>query len=280
MTPPQPRPTRRRLLVGAAAAAAAIPAAPLPAAPASDRELLALLALVEQSQIDRYGAILDAFDDAAFTAEGFPAGTRDRVAVMQRSEVAQLGALQSEPIDSPGPPPLGGLRAALGDAVTLENLATAAYAGAIPRIGRQGLLPELAGIHSVEARHAAWLAALIGDDPFPEPIDTPLPPGEIVARLQAIGGSAMPGGTPVADEDLALAIAAIAEDLGAAADAVQVIAAEPRDWPDSSLGCPREGELYAQVITPGFLVTVAVAGEEIAFHTDRRGNVVRCSENR
>lgn len=277
MTPLLPRSTRRGVLAGAALAAGALPAAArLPAAPASDRELLALLALVEQIQIDHYGAILDAFDDDAFLGEGFPAGTRDRVAAMLGAEETQFLALNSDTPGAMGIPPIAGPRAALSDAATLENLATSAYAGSIPRIGRQGLLPELVGIHSVEARHAAWLAALLGADPFPEAIDLPLPPAEIVARLQAIGESAAPAGTPAADEDFALAIAAIAAELGVAPDEVQVIAAEPRDWPDSSLGCPREGQVYLEVITPGFLVTVSFEGEEIAFHTDRRGNVVRC----
>lgn len=278
MTPLRRRPTRRGVVAGAAAlAAGARPTLPrLAAAPASDRELLTLLSAIEQIQIDHYGAVLAAFDESAFVGQGFPGGTRDRVATMLGAEETQLAALDGETLDTTGIPPIAGLRDALGDAAMLENLATAAYAGAIPRIGRQGLLPEMAGIHSVEARHAAWLAALLGADPFPEPIDTPLPPGEILARLQAIGKSAGPVGTPVADADLALAIAAIAEELGVASDMVQVTAVEPREWSDSSLGCPREGQVYLEVITPGFLVTVSVEGEVIKFHSDRRGNVVRC----
>ncbi len=51
---------------------------------------------------------------------------------------------------------------------------------------------------------------------------------------------------------------------------------EPRDWPDSSLGCPQPDMLYAQVITPGYLVVVEVSGEPIEYHTDDRGTVVRC----
>ena len=34
--------------------------------------------------------------------------------------------------------------------------------------------------------------------------------------------------------------------------------------------------LYAQVITPGYLVVVEVSGERIEYHTDELGTVVRC----
>jgi hypothetical protein len=71
-------------------------------------------------------------------------------------------------------------------------------------------------------------------------------------------------------------VAAIAQDLEVPVDSVQVLMAEPRDWPDSSLGCPQPDMLYAQMVTPGFLVQVEVSGEEIEYHTDERGSVVRC----
>ena len=45
---------------------------------------------------------------------------------------------------------------------------------------------------------------------------------------------------------------ALAEKLGIAADVPQLIVFEPVDWPDTSLGCPEPGKVYAQVITPGF----------------------------
>src|SRR5438132_10035603 len=45
--------------------------------------------------------------------------------------------------------------------------------------------------------------------------------------------------------------AAAASELGVGADAVVVQRVEPVDWPDASLGCPRPGMMYAQVITPG-----------------------------
>ncbi len=59
------------------------------------------------------------------------------------------------------------------------------------------------------------------------------------------------------------------------ADQVEVLAVEPREWADTSLGCPEPGNSYAQVVTPGFLVLVRVQGVIAEFHADGE-RVVRC----
>jgi hypothetical protein len=53
---------------------------------------------------------------------------------------------------------------------------------------------------------------------------------------------------------------------------------EAINWPDTSLGCPEPGKMYAQVITPGYRITVAGGGVEGTYHTDRQGNFVFCSQ--
>lgn len=58
--------------------------------------------------------------------------------------------------------------------------------------------------------------------------------------------------------------------------ALTVIHAEQRDWPDSSLGCPQPGKVYAQVITPGWLVIIAGPNVVFAYHTDAAGRAVQC----
>ncbi|OGG14735.1 hypothetical protein A2773_03920 [Candidatus Gottesmanbacteria bacterium RIFCSPHIGHO2_01_FULL_39_10] len=42
---------------------------------------------------------------------------------------------------------------------------------------------------------------------------------------------------------------------------------EKKDWSDSSLGCPKPGMMYAQVITPGYLITLEAGGQEYNYHT-------------
>jgi hypothetical protein len=99
-----------------------------------------------------------------------------------------------------------------------------------------------------------------------EPASEPIAPG---------AASPVAGSTPVVQE-LAPVISAIAEDLGVPADSLQVNTVESRTWPDSSLGCPQPDMLYAQVVTPGYLILVEVSGERFEYHADERGNLVRC----
>jgi rubrerythrin len=56
-------------------------------------------------------------------------------------------------------------------AVALENTGVAAYAGAAPSISNDDLLSAALSVHSVEARHAAYLNRLNGADPFPNAFD-------------------------------------------------------------------------------------------------------------
>jgi hypothetical protein len=36
-----------------------------------------------------------------------------------------------------------------------------------------------------------------------------------------------------------------------------LVAIEPREWPDTSLGCPRPGGVYAQVVVPGYAIILS-----------------------
>ena len=245
----------------------------------ADRELLDLLLTQEQMQVVHYSAILDTFDDTAFSAAGLSGSARGDIEAILTAEQAHIAALarpDGESTPAPAPPALTDLIDALTEAAELENLAVASYAFVIPELDRQRLLPALIGIHSVEARHAAWLATLLGSNPFPEAID----PALTLEQSEASSGEprVVPpaAGTPVASGNTASLTAAIADDLGVPSETVKIASVEPRNWPDSSLGCPHPDMLYAQVVTAGYLVLVDVSGERIEFHTDERGTVVRC----
>jgi PDZ domain-containing secreted protein len=67
----------------------------------------------------------------------------------------------------------------------------------------------------------------------------------------------------------------LAEQLNVSADRVQVVAIEAEEWADTSLGCPREDVMYAQVITPGYRVTLDVEGTAYTYHTGP-DHFVRC----
>jgi len=69
-------------------------------------------------------------------------------------------------------------------AVAFEDLAVAAYKDQIPLLRQPAFLAAAVAIHSVEARHAAWIRRLAGVLPAAHAFDEPLPRAE-VTRLVA-----------------------------------------------------------------------------------------------
>jgi hypothetical protein len=61
----------------------------------------------------------------------------------------------------------------LKTAVAFEDLAVAAYKGQARRIRSNAVLASALGIHTVEARHAAWMRYLNGDTPAVAAFDLP-----------------------------------------------------------------------------------------------------------
>jgi hypothetical protein len=57
---------------------------------------------------------------------------------------------------------------------------------------------------------------------------------------------------------------------------ISLISVEAVDWPDTSLGCPQPGMMYAQVITPGFRVILAAKDRTYEYHTDVERFAVLC----
>ena len=72
----------------------------------------------------------------------------------------------------------------LATAATLENVGVAAYDGAGQFIQSPELLTAAGTIVAVEARHAAYLNVVIGENPFPAAFETPMTPDEV---LEAAG---------------------------------------------------------------------------------------------
>ena len=65
-------------------------------------------------------------------------------------------------------------------AVAFEDLATAAYKGQAPKIKSRAYLAAALAIHSVEARHAAWIRRLAGFLPAADAFDEPLDDQRVV----------------------------------------------------------------------------------------------------
>jgi hypothetical protein len=68
----------------------------------------------------------------------------------------------------------------------------------------------------------------------------------------------------------------LAGELGIPVDEVNVVQAEKTRWSDSSLGCPEEGKMYAQAITPGYQVILEVDGQQYDYRANDQGLLKRC----
>jgi hypothetical protein len=67
----------------------------------------------------------------------------------------------------------------------------------------------------------------------------------------------------------------LARKLGVEKDAVTINFFKPTEWPDASLGCPAEGQVYTQQLTKGFTIELASAGRKYEYHSDMT-HVVPC----
>jgi hypothetical protein len=68
----------------------------------------------------------------------------------------------------------------------------------------------------------------------------------------------------------------LAQQLSISVDEISLVEARSVVWPDSSLGCPQEGIMYLQVLTPGFLLLLEHVGTNFEYHTDRSSHIVIC----
>jgi hypothetical protein len=72
------------------------------------------------------------------------------------------------------------------------------------------------------------------------------------------------------------AIVDLASRLSIPATDVELLEATSVVWPDGSLGCPREGMVYAQVLTPGYLIRLQSGDQIFEYHASRGTTVIFC----
>ncbi|HZB94977.1 MAG TPA: hypothetical protein VE268_03360 [Herpetosiphonaceae bacterium] len=75
-----------------------------------------------------------------------------------------------------------------------------------------------------------------------------------------------------------VAVATLASQLNLAPEEISVAEVRPVTWPDSSLGCPKPGMMYTQVLTPGYQIKLVRADKEYIMHTDRGHRAVQCPD--
>jgi hypothetical protein len=86
------------------------------------------------------------------------------------------------------------------------------------------------------------------------------PDRDLTAELNAVWDS-IPYGSLVD-----LAMADLASTLGLSVDQVTPLAVEAHTFPDTSLGVPQEGMMYAQVLTDGWIITLGAEGGTYTYH--------------
>jgi hypothetical protein len=83
----------------------------------------------------------------------------------------------------------------LKTAVAFEDLAVAAYKAKAPDIKSPALLAVAVSIHSVEARHAAWMRRLVGILPAAKAFDDAIEEPEILRIVESTGFITSPAAT-------------------------------------------------------------------------------------
>lgn len=97
------------------------------------------------------------------------------------------------------------------------------------------------------------------DGETPAPANTP--------AEEATPESQYPAGVEAARQQLAA-------DLDVEPEAITVASFEAREWPDACLGLPEEGQMCAEVITPGYLVALNAEDQIYSARTNQDGSVV------
>jgi hypothetical protein len=174
--------TRAGFIVAAGAAALGVAAATADdaaaALPASDVNVLNYALVLEYLQAAFYTEA-----ERAKALSGRPAKAAKKVGAVERAHVkAFRDLLGRKAVGRPHFDFQGVTEsndAFLKTAVAFEDLAVAAYKGQARRIRSGAVLTSALGIHTVEARHAAWMRYLNGNTPAASAFDLPRSRGEI-----------------------------------------------------------------------------------------------------
>ena len=179
----------RRAVIGGSAllAAAALPAAARAApSPARDADILNYALTLEYLQA--------AFYTEAERSRALSDRSQRAVRVLGAVERAHVAALRQQLGRKAVGRPTFNFKGVteseqpfLRTAVAFEDLAVEAYKGQAPLIGNKGILAAAVGIHSVEARHAAWMRHLFGILPAARAFDNAASRAQVTRVVAATG---------------------------------------------------------------------------------------------
>lgn len=99
---------------------------------------------------------------------------------------------------------------------------------------------------------------------------TPEPPLEN-ATPRVMPGPGIPNPSAAASNRAAVSLA---DDLQLDVENVEILSVEAVEWSDSSLGCPKAGQNYMSVVTPGFRVILEANEQQYEYHTNQDGTML------
>ena len=151
-----------------------------------------------------YRTGLEEFAEQDFVDAGFDASVRDYLSQIVENEETQVAFLTNTISDLGGDPvakddynfPYTSLPEFLALSQQVEEVGLDAYTGAAQYlIDNDELLTAALTIHGVEARHLAYFRLLNGAVPFPDAVEAPLTPPEVLAAVETFIVDGV--GTPV-----------------------------------------------------------------------------------
>jgi hypothetical protein len=110
------------------------------------------------------------------------------------------------------------------------------------------------------------------------PQPTALTPGESTTPSAqpspAVTQPVQPSSSPAVVQAINAAVDDLSTDTGILKSDIKLVSVEAVDWPDSSIGCPQPGMMYAQVITPGYRIVLEAGGKTYEYHVASSGTGV------
>lgn len=89
-------------------------------------------------------------------------------------------------------------------------------------------------------------------------------------------GTPVPRPTPLGVAQVAQAKEDLSKRLSVPASQVELVSGQIVTWRDSSLGCPKPGMAYSQVLTEGYLIQLAASGKLFQYHSSKSGAPFLC----
>ena len=109
----------------------------------------------------------------------------------------------------------------------------------------------------------------------------PVTPPQMMLQLNAsesapsLQAPSLKAGIPLPDDVAQKLRAYVAKEFNTKEDNIGVLAAIQKDWPDACLGQSVASEMCAEVITPGWEITVSVSNKEKTYRTNTDGSVIK-----